>query len=157
VDAMVRDYFKRFNVWRMYADPPYWQESVATWIGEFGEDRVIEWYTNRRRQMSAALENFKTGLKGKTLSHDGDARLKRHIGNARRWNIPGWRDETGNQIWLIQKDRPDSPNKIDAAMASILSWEARTDAIADGKLKVVKPRKTHALIWTPQGFIDAPA
>jgi hypothetical protein len=33
---------------------------------------------------------------------------------------------------LIRKDRPDSPHKMDLAMAAVLSWEARTDAIADG-------------------------
>jgi len=33
---------------------------------------------------------------------------------------------------VIYKERPDSPFKIDAAMAGILSWEARCDAIAAG-------------------------
>ncbi len=35
-------------------------------------------------------------------------------------------------MWVIHKDRPDSPQKIDAAVAAVLSWEARTDAIAAG-------------------------
>jgi hypothetical protein len=32
----------------------------------------------------------------------------------------------------ISKDRPDSPRKMDLAMAGTLSWEARGDAIAAG-------------------------
>jgi hypothetical protein len=35
---------------------------------------------------------------------------------------------------LIQKERTDSPHKIDAAMAAVLSWKARTDAVAAGML-----------------------
>jgi hypothetical protein len=132
VDALIRDLFSRFNVWRLYADPPYWEDWVSKWIGEYGKERVIEWWTNRRKQMSHALLNFKTGIDGGAVSHDGDARYLRHIANARRQDLPGWTDEQGKPLWLIRKERPDSPNKIDAAMAGVLSWEARTDAIAAG-------------------------
>jgi hypothetical protein len=38
-------------------------------------------------------------------------------------------------MWLIAKDRPDSPRKIDLAMAGCLSWEARGDAVAAGALR----------------------
>ena len=131
VDAVVRDLFERYTVWRMYADPAHWQSWVAKWIGEFGKERVIEWWTNRPRQMSVALEGFDTAIKTGTLSHDGDKRLERHIGNSRRKDLPQ-RDEQGKPLWLIQKERHDSPHKIDLAMAAVLGWEARTDAIASG-------------------------
>jgi hypothetical protein len=82
-----------------------------------------------------ALENFDTAIKKSTLSHDGDVRYTRHIGNARRHDVPGWHDERGKPLWLIRKERPDSPHKIDLAMAGSLSWEARTDAITEGATK----------------------
>jgi hypothetical protein len=131
VDGVVRDLFARFNVWRLYADPPYWQSWIANWRGAFGEERVIEWWTNKRRPMSVALEGFNTAIREGTLRHSGDPRLARHVGNARRHDLP-WVDEQGKAVWLIQKERHDSPQKIDLAMASVLSWEARTDAIASG-------------------------
>lgn len=131
VDAVVRALFERYSVWRMYADPPYWQSWLATWAGAFGAERVVEWWTNRRRPMTAALENFETGIREGTIRHDGDARFTRHVGNARRAELPQ-RDEQGKALWLIRKERPDSPHKIDLAMAAVLSWEARTDAIAAG-------------------------
>lgn len=131
VDAAVRQAFADFKVWRLYADPPYWQSWIATWSGVFGEERVLEWWTNRRRQMAAALENFATAVLDGTLSHNGDATLARHVSNARRHDTPQ-RDEQGKPLWLIRKERPDSPHKIDLAMAAVLSWEARTDAIAAG-------------------------
>lgn len=134
VDATVRAMFERFNVWRLYADPPYWQSWIAAWLGSFGEERVIEWWTNRRRPMTSALEGYDTAMKEGAVSHDGDPNLIRHLGNARRHDLPGQRDEQGRALWLIQKERPDSPQKIDLAMAGALSWEARTDAIASGAM-----------------------
>lgn len=134
VDSVMRGLFARYQVWRLYADPPYWQTWIAAWRGEFGEERVIEWWTNRRRQMATALEGFTTAILDGSLSHDGDKDTARHIGNARRKDLAE-RDEQGKPLWLIQKERPDSPHKIDLAMAAVLSWEARTDAIAAGAMK----------------------
>ncbi len=131
VDAAVRDAFAKHNVWRLYADPPYWQSWIAVWRGLFGEERVIEWWTNRRKAMAAALEGFDTAIKEGLVGHHGDDRLRKHLGNSRRENLTQ-KDEQGKALWLIRKDRPDSPRKIDAAMAMVLSWEARTDAIAAG-------------------------
>lgn len=132
VDATVHALFADYQVWRMYADPPKWESWIAQWAGEFGAERVIEWFTWRRRQMSAALSAFHSAIAEGTISHDGSPDLARHIGNARREDIKGWVDDDGKPLWLIRKERPDSPHKIDAAMAAVLSWEARTDAIAAG-------------------------
>jgi phage terminase large subunit-like protein len=134
VDACVDDLFNRFNVWRMYADPPYWQSWLATWQGRYGDEKVIEWWTNRRRQMAAALESYDTAIREKSFSHDGNDVLTRHVGNAHRHDMPQ-RDEENRPLWIIRKERSDSPLKIDAAMAAILSWEARKDAIAAGVLE----------------------
>lgn len=131
VDAAVEAAFARYDVWRMYADPPYWQSWIAKWAGEFGADRVIEWWTNRRKQMSYALEGFNTAITGGDVSNDGNIDLIRHLANAYRHDLPQ-RDDDGKPLWLIRKERSDSPNKIDLAMAAVLSWEARTDAITSG-------------------------
>jgi len=133
VDAVMCGLFETYTVWRLYADPPYWQSWIAKWRGQFGEERVIEWWTNRRRQMTAALEAFTTGIREKTISHDGDKDVARHLGNARKEEL-GLRDEEGKALYLIRKERPDSPLKMDLAMCSTVSWEARMDAIAAGAL-----------------------
>lgn len=131
VDDAVAVVFERYEVWRMYADPPYWQSWVAKWAGRYGEERVIEWWTNRRKPMCYALESFHTSMTDGAISHEGNEVLTRHIGNAYRHNLPQ-RDEQGKPLWLIRKERADSPHKIDLAMAAVLSWEARKDAIAAG-------------------------
>ncbi len=131
VDAVVHDLFARYTVWRLYADPPYWQSWLATWQGEFGEERVIEWWTNRYNKMARAIEGLHTAITDGSVRHDGSPDVMRHLGHAKRQDI-GQRDEQGKPLWVLRKDRPDSPAKIDAAVASVLSWEARTDAIAAG-------------------------
>jgi phage terminase large subunit-like protein len=120
-----------FQVWRAYCDPPYWESIVAKWAGMYGEKRVLEWWTNRPRQMAYAIKQFNTAVMGGELLHDGSEGLRRHVGNAVR---KGLRlvDEDGQPLWTIYKERPDSPHKIDAAMAAVLSWEARCDALAAG-------------------------
>ena len=66
------------------------------------------------------------------VSYPGDARFTEHIGNAHRRAVPV-RDEDGGQLWVIAKERSESPHKIDAAVAAVLSWQARLDSIAAGE------------------------
>lgn len=140
VDAAVAAAFKRFKVIRMYCDPPYWQDSVGRWASEFGEKIVTEWWTNRERQVVAALERFHTGVINKETSfepadieHVANDPFRIHVVNAKR-------KQTRSGV-VIRKDRPGSPNKIDLAMAGILAYEARGDAIADGALKAKKKKR----------------
>jgi phage terminase large subunit-like protein len=131
VDAVMHEAFGRWNVWRLYADPRWWEATLARWAGEWGEKRVIAWYTNRLTQMAYSLRSFATAIQAGELSHDGNEDLSRHIGNACRRTL-NLRDAEGAHLWVIQKERPDSPFKIDAGMAAVLSNEARIDAIAAG-------------------------
>lgn len=131
VSAVVDEAFKKYNVWRMYCDPPYWEATVAAWAGKYGEQRVVEWWTLRQRQTAYAVKAFNTAMLTGQLLHDGNPHLARHVGNAVRRMLK-IRDEDGHQLWTIYKERSDSPHKIDAAMAAILSWEARSDALTAG-------------------------
>lgn len=131
VDRAVAELFENFQVWRLYADPPYWESAVDRWAGRW-EDRIVRWWTNRTKPMAYALKAFSTAMRARELSHDGDPRLAEHVRNARRKETPQARDEEGRPLWTIRKDAPDSPLKIDAAMAAVLSWEARGDALAAG-------------------------
>jgi phage terminase large subunit-like protein len=135
VDAAVRATFEQYDVWRFYADPYWWQPSIAIWQGLFDEKRVIPWDTTNRKQMAYALDSFRSAMAEGILSHDDDPTFQRHIANARRAELKGWRNEEGKALWLIRKERPDSPQKIDLAMAAVLSWEARTDAISAGAIQ----------------------
>lgn len=131
VEAAMAAAFERWNVWRLYADPPYWETHVAKWSGQYGEARVLAWWTNRFKAMAYAIKSYVNAITAGELSHDGDAAFARHIGNACR-RMLNMRDDQGVTLWVMQKERPDSVHKIDAAMAGCLSWEARCDALAAG-------------------------
>lgn len=134
VTSRVEEAFDEWDVWRMNCDPAFWDTHVDWWSGRYGQKRVSAWFTNRPKPMSYALRAFNGAIEAGELSHDGDPALTRHIGNAvRRYVLV--RDEDGKPLWVIQKERPDSPHKIDAAMAAVLAWEARGDAIAEGVLE----------------------
>jgi phage terminase large subunit-like protein len=157
-DQAVAEAFRHWNVWRFYADPPYWETVIDNWAGAYGEERVIRWFTNRLLKMAYAVRAFinamtdaevsapivvhptaaeSTAAAGELelvhhdLTHAGDLVVDRHIGNAHRLEVSA-EDESGQKLYAIQKERSDSLNKIDGAVASVLSWEARRDALKAG-------------------------
>lgn len=132
-----------FELWRLYADPYKWGPWLDEWAGILGEKRVQSWSTTRVQQVAYACRNYATAIRNRELGHAGDPVLTAHVGNARRVPVPFW-DEEQQQLWRISKDRPDSEKKIDAAMAGLLSWECRGDALAAGAKKaepVFVPRR----------------
>jgi hypothetical protein len=131
VEIALDDVFRTREVWRLYADPPYWESYVAAWATRWGEDRVVEWYTWRPRPMGAACRAYANAISAGDLWHDDDAQLAEHVGNCYR-RMANAVDDQGVRLWTIQKERSDSVHKIDGAAAAILSWEARLDAIAAG-------------------------
>jgi phage terminase large subunit-like protein len=126
VDATFADAMNTYRVVRAYCDPAWWQDTLDRWSAEWPKV-VIGWPTNRERAMAFALERLHTGVMTGECSHDGDARLTRHVLNARVRRI-----RAGD---VIVKDGTHSPRKIDAAIAATLAYEARADAIAAGELR----------------------
>lgn len=143
VTATVRHAFERFDVWRLYADPPYWEPTVAAWRAEFGSDRVVEWWTTRPRAVGYACRNLAVSIRAADIKHDGNPDLARHLGNAIKRRVNS-RDEEGAALWTVAKESPS--RKIDAAMALVLGWEARNDAIASGA--VAKRRRGRFLSFS---------
>lgn len=131
VDAAMRGAFETWQVWRAYCDPPYWESMVDTWAGRWGEKTVVRWFTHRHRPMASAVRAYATAIRVGSLSHDGHEGLVRHVGASCRVDT-NLHDEEGERLYLIAKERRDSPNKIDLAVAACLSWQARGDAVAAG-------------------------
>ena len=153
VDATVDEAFKRWNVWRLNADPYFWKEWLATWSGRYnrpGRERVASFDTTLLKKMSVSLLNYNNAIKSGELSHDGDPRFGAAIGNAYRRD-QAYLDDQGERMYTIQKERQDSPLKIDAAMAGCLSWDARLAAVTLGignppmqipsRASIVRPRR----------------
>lgn len=132
--AAVDEAFARFTVVGFYADPAKWESHVATWEAKYGRqlqvkssrEHPIEWWMTggRAAYTVRALEKFQSAVIDCELSHDGSSALTRHVLAARMLNT-----RSGVQI---AKEHPSSPNKIDAAVAAVLAWQARLDALAAG-------------------------
>ncbi|MGW6578856.1 terminase [Streptomyces globisporus] len=132
--ATVEDAFRDYKVVGMYADPARWESHVAKWEADHGRrlklkastQHPIEWWMTggRSGHIVRALEKFRSSVVDGELTHDGSSAMTRHILNARRRE-----SRSGIQI---MKEHPDSSKKIDVAVAAVLAWQARVDAMAKG-------------------------
>lgn len=126
VEAAVKRAFETYKVEWMYCDPPYWQDAIGRWAIEYGDDIVFEYWTNKPTRMVNATERMHSAVMVGDLKHDGDPKITQHVLNCVTREVP--------QGLLVCKNTPRSKRKIDLAVCSILAYEARADAIADGRL-----------------------
>lgn len=132
VTALVEYAFGQYRVWRMLCDPYWWDETIAHWAGRHGTDTVLEFRTNSQyNKLAAAVKSYETAVRLRELGHPADALFAEHVSNCVKSPI-GARDEDGEPMYTIAKENKNSQHKIDVAMAAILSWEARTEAVAAG-------------------------
>lgn len=140
VDAKVDEIFSKYDVLRMYGDPAWgFDKLMAEWSGKYGPKKVVEYYTDSRNLRSTALmcRAYSQAIESGEVFNDGDPVMASHIGNSQKRDAKIVDDE-GKPLWVMAKERHDSPNKIDYAMAGGLSWRACLDAISAG-LAVAKP------------------
>jgi phage terminase large subunit-like protein len=117
VHAAVSAAFARYTVLEFAADPFGWEAELDEWRNLYGSLIVVEFATNQPSRMAPALNRFRTAVHEGDLSHDGSPVLAAHVGHAvARLNPQG--DLVG-----IAKDHPDSPRKIDAAVAAVIGYE----------------------------------
>lgn len=141
VDGALAEAVKLWRVKRVYCDPPRFEANVARWAGEYGADVVMEWYTNRPRQIGQAMRAYRTAMTSGEVSHNGDPDFARHVANSRRGDLRVL-DDDDTPLWTIYKERPDSEKRIDLAMAGCLSWQARLDVLAKGDWRRRSARMT---------------
>ncbi len=120
VEAALAEAMETYRVVRGYFDPPLWQSEIDAWAREYGETAVMRYFTKRTRMMDA-VERFRTDQAGGQVSHVGDETLTRHILNAQMREVRGG-------YWL-EKNGTGTAGNIDAAVAAVLAYEARCDAL----------------------------
>jgi hypothetical protein len=133
VDGAVSEVFERYLVWRAYCDDQYIGTLIENWQNRYGHRRVVIWHTNRPRPIAWAVRNYEDAVSSGDVTHDGDATFVEHIQHARRRKLTVL-DDKEHQMHTLCKDTIGSPRKIDAAMAAVLSWEARSDCVAAGAI-----------------------
>ena len=139
VTDLLADVMTRFDVWKMYGDPPHWTETMGSWSVRF-PDQIEEWWTARPKTMAYTIREYVEAIDAPSITFGGTSEqhddLIRHIGNAGRKDLRILDDE-GKPLWVLQKQDGKQELKFDYAMASVLSWKARMDAIKAG----AKPRR----------------
>lgn len=132
--------FARWNVWRLYADPRGWDDTLDTLNGTLRDrrkdkrrkdDPILAWSIAREAKFAAACRVFADAVTDGSLTHDGHEVLAAALGAVRRREIKDT-DENGARLWVATKERDDSPAEITAAVAAILAWDCRRDALAEG-------------------------
>lgn len=146
VDLTVRRAFERYDVAAFFADVKEWDSYVKTEWPERYRDQLSVWAQPSSRpsepiawdmrakkyEFASAAESCQEDIVGGMFTHDGDSRVARHVGNARR---RAYRDK-----FSIGKESADSPKKIDAAVCVIGVRMVRRMVLADPKRGKQKQR-----------------
>ena len=129
VHAAVSQMFADFDVKRLYCDPHMWESQIDEWADEFGDERVIKWFTNKASRMFPALTRYVEDSANGRTTHDDDPMARAHAMNARRVakTLAGYAD-----AYLLGK--PSEHQKIDILMADVLAHEAAADVRAAGSV-----------------------
>lgn len=134
-DGAMRNAFQEWVVWRVYIDDQWIDHLVELWSNRWGTKRIVVWHTYRERQIAWAVREYEQAIAAGDVSHDADETFRRHIGNAQR-RVLTVRDDKERFMHTLSKDSEHSTRKIDAAMAAVLSWKARGDAIELGVVRL---------------------
>lgn len=138
VDRAVKDAFEAYDVGYMFADPYRWQDYLDA-FSALWPDKVVEFPTNQEQRMDKAIERFTTSFAEGAIRHAESDALTRHMKNAvlvkgsRKKPRPG-EEETIATHYLKMAKRGNGL-LIDAAVAAVLAYAARGQAIEDGVFK----------------------
>jgi phage terminase large subunit-like protein len=127
VERTVADAIGHYRVLEFACDPPGWHAEIERWADEYPDVLTMMFPTNRRQLMADACARFENAVRTGALTHDGSDVLAEHLANAvvKTFPLPGSASGVGR---YITKDHPDSPRKIDLAVAAIVAYARQLDA-----------------------------
>ena len=112
VEQAIRQACRRWRVLEIAADPFRWARSLQLLDGE---GLPVMEYPQSPGRMTPATARFYEAVVNQQMTHSGDSRLARHVGNAvLREDARGAR---------LAKERKDSPRRIDAAVAAVMAMD----------------------------------
>ena len=114
VTDKIAETFERFDVAELACDPYGWGGEIESWEQTWS-GRVVEFPTASRQRFAPACDRFRADLVEGTLTHNGNGLLGRHVGHAVA-------KRTSYGV-AIEKAHPDSPRRIDAAIACVVAHD----------------------------------
>lgn len=136
IDGRIAQVFDRYDVKAFYADVKEWESFAKVSWPEMYQDRLIIWakpngqnthsiawdMRGKAVEFIQACETVYSEIMERKFTHDGDATLARHVGNARR--------QAHQYGTYIGPETKDSPRKMDAATAMVGSRIVRQHLLA---------------------------
>jgi hypothetical protein len=137
IESLISFAFSTYRIVGFYADPGKdWRSHVNAWEAKYGQKvddakgvkvsaaHPFEWWMTGGRAglVERAIESFEGAVRNKDMSHSGSATLTRHMLNARR--------RLSHGKLALAKEGDYSSKKIDAAVAAVLAYQARLDALS---------------------------
>ena len=145
VEAVER-IFATWPVARMYADPAWWQETVARWCGRWEQAAAWQMGGGRVVATARAVTAYRGAVsrcEARWGGPNGDV-FRRHVLNAVERPLQAHQQGEEN-LHTVAKASRRSRGCIDLAVAAVLSWQARLDALAAGWKPEVKFRSHSSL------------
>ena len=145
VEERIKWAFRTYRVVGFYCDPAHWESLVSSWEARWGPSLKVKasasspcswWMGAVPKRTVKAIDDLEHAILNRELKHFGDPVLVSHIINCRRKESTAGRQ--------LAKETPNSPRKIDGAVALILAWQARLDAVSKG-LATTKKRTAYRL------------
>lgn len=133
IESVIDDCFQRYNVIGFYADPSGWTGQVADWSAKYvrrlavvatRSSPIAVWPRGKNKDISDVLDQFRSAVVNHEVTIDGSPKLIQHLLNARR--------RARRHGYGLYKAFPDSPDKIDAAYASVMAYMCCLDAVRTG-------------------------
>lgn len=162
-DRAARRMLDDYNVVGLFADPPYWRDVIIGWerdyayldlVGTHGRVDPMMVDTSQKSQMIPTYVDVHTAFskpwepcddeENPNLGGIGllaDPRLLAHWRNARRRDLRASNPD-GSPQYLISKEMPNSPLKIDACVAGCLAYMARTKYLSEPRRASVRTHVT---------------
>ena len=120
-----------WQVSRAYCDPAWWEQTVSQWCGEWDTFAGWPWGGANTVRAARACAAFRGAVERRELAWTGDTRLRGHVLAAVEQPIGDARSDDG-RLHRISKPSRRSRQKIDAAVAAVMAWQARLDLLESG-------------------------
>jgi hypothetical protein len=133
IEAAIATAFRKYKIAAFYADPGKdWRSHVNAWEAKYGQkvqikagaNHPFEWWMTGGRSglVERAIEQLEGAIRNGDVTHDGSHALTRHVLNARR--------RLSHGKLALAKESDYGQGKIDAAVAAVLAYQARLDALS---------------------------
>lgn len=137
VDTAVKAAFSVFNVVGFYADSNLWESYIDKWSNSYARKLKLKASPRHpigfdmrsaaiQKRFSETVENYRIAVLNRQTSHDGDPLLRWYALNSkRRVNEQG--------LLTVGKVTKHSKKKVDAFVAGLIAYAARSDYMRTGR------------------------